>query len=71
LQYAVFLSEGDIATVRDVDQTLRSLRGGVKAPWRMPGRMQVRFMNQAATTIRLAQDSVLGKDRAALHEVLL
>jgi hypothetical protein len=67
----VFLSGGDIATVCDVDETLRRLRRGVKTPWRMPGRMQVRFMNQAATTLRLAQDSALSQDRVALHEALL
>jgi hypothetical protein len=67
----VFLSGGDTATVCDVDETLRRLRGGGKAPLRMLGRMQVRFMNQAATILRSAQDSALGQDRPVLGEALL
>ena len=70
-QYAVFLSGGDIATVCDADETLRRLREGAEAPWHVPDRMQVRFMNQAATIFRLAQDSALGEDTAVPREVLL
>jgi hypothetical protein len=70
LQYAVFLLGGDIATVCDTDEALRRLRGGAEAPWHVPDRMQVRFMNQAATIPRLAQDSVLGKDAGVPREAL-
>ena len=70
LQYAVFLSGGDIATVCDADETLRRPRGGVEASWHVPGRMQVRFMNQAATILRFARDSGLGKAIAVLREAL-
>jgi len=67
---AVFLFGGDIATVCDADETLRGPRGGAEAPWHAPDRMQVRFMNQAATILRLAQDSALGKDVAVSREAL-
>jgi hypothetical protein len=70
LQYAVFLPGGDIATVCDTDEALRRLREGAEAPWHVPDRMQVRFMNQAATILRLAQDSVLGKDTGVPREAL-
>ena len=63
-------SGGDIATVCDTDEALRRLRGGAEAPWHVPDRMQVRFMNQAATIPRLAQDSVLGKDAGVPREAL-
>ena len=67
----MFLSGGDIAaTVCDADNTLRRLREGAEALSYVPDRMQVRFMNQAATILRLAQDSALGNDAAVLREVL-
>lgn len=68
LQSAVFLLGGDIATVCDTDDALRRLRGGAGAPCHVPDRMQVRFMNQAATIPRLAQDSALGKDAGVPRE---
>ena len=44
--------------------------GAPEAPWHEPDRKQVRFMNQAATILRLTRDSVLGKDTAVLREAL-
>jgi hypothetical protein len=70
LQHAVFLPGGDIATVCDTDGTLRGTHGGAEAPCHVPERMQVRFMNQAVTILRFAQDSTLGKDTAVPREAL-
>jgi len=67
----VFLSGGDIATVCDVDETLRRLREGAEAPRHELDRKQVRSMNQAATILWLAQGSALGKDIQVLREALL
>jgi hypothetical protein len=64
----VFLSGGDVATVCNADDTLRRLRGGAEAPRHVPDRRQVRFMNQARTVPRLAQNSALCKDVAAPQE---
>jgi len=64
-------SGGDIATVCDADETLRRLRGGAEVSWHVPDRMQVRFMNQAATIPRSDQDPALGNDTAAPREALL
>jgi len=44
--------------------------GGAEAPWHAPDRMQVRFMNQTATILRLAQDSALGKAATVPCEAL-
>jgi hypothetical protein len=67
----VFMYGGDIAaTVCDADDALRRLRGRAQAPWRVPDRMQVRFMNQATTITRMIKPSALIKG-IVRREVLL
>ena len=67
----MFLFGRNIATVCEADGTLRRPRGGAETPWHVPDRMQVRFMNQATTIPRLAQDSALGKDTPVQREAFL